>query len=588
MFAALPAAAQQEVIPLSSPLYAQVDGLYLALGLAAPSSARPWNQTEFRAVLDRIGRLPEGRLDATTRELYERIREMALVPLRFDVGGIARLDAGLEANLEAYAHTNGEAFYNEDDWLYGYTKRRPLLYAALEASLGDWFYLTSDFEYAWNFNTEEPDHMVHLEGFQGGVGAVIPDNTEYTDKSYAYFRTWAKAYSDPFVLNIPPDVVLMDYVFPKRAFLSLGGDWWNLVLGRDRLQWGNGHSGNLILDGNRDFDNFIKFSLGSGAFRYELLTTIYDKFPYDDEISGESKLMSRYFLLHRLEFRIFDIVTLAVSENIMYQDESFNIRYLNPAFIYHNWDEAHLFNALAGAEVDIAIAPGWNLYGQFALDQLRAPKEAYYETDAWALLAGVEYGAAVAWFGLPGLLSLSLEAAYTSPLLYRRDYVDFLSLVRRVSFVNGDVYSIEYIGYPYGGDAVTAQFDAAWSVPGRWDLGFRAFWMLHGGMNPFVSHNQEGVNTGDANLQDSFPTGGEENREYTLALSLKGSFTIPLPWAWPALTAWAGVDYIAKWNKLAWVAGYTAEDAEAGTSPLFHIPGLSQDFQFYFGVGVKL
>jgi len=509
--------------------------------------------------------------------LRDALAREAAAPLRLDAGGAARLDAALELNLEAYAHTNPGDFYNEEDWIYGFVSRKPLARAALEASLGSWFYVTSDVEYAWNFGDGAADVTADLAAYPGGVGAAVPAGGGANDAAdYAQTRVWSRAYSDAFTLNIPPHTSDMECVFPKRAFLSFGGQSWNLSFGRDRLQWGRGHTGSLVLDGGRDFDNFIRFTAGSGAFRYELLTTIYDKYDYD----GTGVEKSRYYLLHRLEFRVLPTLTFALSENIMYQDEFFDIRYLNPAFIYHNWDETGRFNALAHAEADWAVAPGWNVYAQYALDQGRAPNESDAEADAWGVLAGVERGRVIALGGAPALLTCSLEGAYTSPLLYRRDRVDFLVLNRRVSFNLGSLYSLEYVGYPWGGDTAALQADAALSVPGRWEASARLFGMIHGAMTFFQSHNAAGDNAGRANVTGSTPSGDAADHETVVAVTLRGSYAVPLPRAFPALTVWAEADYIGTWNKLAY-----GVDPAAGAPVYVNRPGFAGDLQVALGVG---
>ena len=70
---------------------------------------------------------------------------------------------------------------------------------------------------------------------------------------------------------------------------------------------------------------------------------------------------------HRLEFRARGGLTLALSEDVMYRNDVFDPRYLNPAFIYHNLNNRSMFNAIAHLELDWSPAPGWKLYGQYAL-----------------------------------------------------------------------------------------------------------------------------------------------------------------------------------------------------------------------------
>jgi hypothetical protein len=551
----------QETIPLSSSFYAEMDALYTIYGLGAPSAVRPWTKTQALALLDR---LDPSQVPSTLLPLYEKLYGEANEQLRFSLGNSVRLDARFMLALELYAHSNTQDFVNEEDWSKGYIDRAPFTKAEFSITMGDWFYITTDLQYSWNFNADGKDEYI----VPNSVGALIPDGNA---EGYR-IRTFADAYARAFTINIPPHTYDLECVFPKRAFVSVGGAHWNLSLGRDRLQWGNGHSGNFLIGSHRDFDDFIRFSAFYDKFRYDALYTIYDKHNYDG--SGEK---SRYFMLHRLEFRPFSRLVFSFSENIMYQDEYFNPQYLNPAFIYHSWDDRALFNALAHLEADFALAPRWNVYLQATLDQGRAPNESDSEADAWGILGGVEYARTLSLGRGAAVLALSLEGAYTSPELYRRDLVDFMMLNRRLSFNEGTIYSVEYIGYEYGGDALVAQFDAHLNILSKGEAGLRLFVMGHGEMNPLVSHNKDGDNTDRANIIGAAPSGSTV--EKTFAVSLWGKYNIPPILSWASLVVFSQVDFIVKTDKRT----YQSEPPY-----IQYKSGASSDLQFSLGIQLSL
>ncbi|MDR1867376.1 MAG: capsule assembly Wzi family protein [Treponema sp.] len=551
-----------EVIPLSSPVYQDMDSLYRLYGIGTPSAVRPWTKAEALLILERIN--PQT-LEPDILSLYTALYETVHSPLRFGFGDGVQLDARLALNLEMYSHSNTEDFVNEDDWVKRLINRAPLAQIDLSAVLGSWFYVTSDIQYSWNFNTEEKDRFTYPDN----IGALIPPG-----KPEYKMRIYADAYASGFTLNIPPHSYDMECEFPKRAFVAVGTKHMTLSVGRDRLQWGNGQSGNFLIDSNRDFDNYLRFSLFYDKFRYDLLTTIYDKYDYDG--SGIEK--SRYFMLHRLEFRILPKLVFSISENIIYQDQFFNIRYLNPAFIYHNWDEKALFNAIAHIEADFAFAPRWNAYVQWVLDQARAPNENDSEAGSWGILGGVEYTRPLN-VGKPAFFTMAVEGVYTSPELYRRDRVDFMVLNRRISFNTGDSYSFEYIGYPYGGDALVAQFDAHLSVPNNWEIGFRLFGMLHGAMNPFMSHNEAGNNAERANIMSYTPSGSGDTVERTFIASLFGTYAVPQFFPWVSFTVFAELDIISKTNKRMY---------QDSAPYIQYKPGTSADVQFSLGMRATL
>jgi hypothetical protein len=225
------------------------------------------------------------------------------------------------------------------------------------------------------------------------------------------------------------------------------------------------------------------------------------------------------------------------------------LKYLNPAFIYHNLNNSGMFNAIAHAEIDFSFAKGFSLYAQYVMDQARAPNEGTAQADASGYLAGIEYASAIG----PGVFTTSLEYALTNPLLYRREKVDFLMF--RKYFTNGDptspnynltgyILSLDYMGYPYGGDAQVLQWDGAYRIPDVGTIRARLFGMRHGEMDFFKSHNSTGNNAGYADYAGTTPS-GDAIRESLIA-SMSGEFELPKLVSWASAKAWAQLDWIGR------------------------------------------
>jgi hypothetical protein len=495
-------------------------------------------------------------------------------PLRLALGSLVRLDVEPELALELYTHTNGEDYVNETDWIYGYEERKPLVLLSVETAVGNWFYLFTDFRYGRN-RFLEADTYRGKEALPGGLGALIPPGSDsppaLLEELSFPVRSWA--YGRYFLTNVSgfPD---FDFQWPKRAITSAGGGHWNLSLARDRIRWGNGHTGNFIIDDHADFHDFARFSIFTGRFKYEWLNVFFMTYPYG--LGTEETF--RILMAHRLEYRLSKSLSLALSESVMYQDGSLNFRYFNPAFIFHNqWDRSR-FNAIAQGELDFTFVRGFKAYAQFVLDQMRAPAEDDSQSAAWGVLAGVEHARLLG----TGIFTASLEGAYTTPLLYRRDKVDFLMITRCETVGAWDSFRFDYIGYPYGGDAIILQLDAAWRRPGVGGLSARLLGMIHGKMNPLISHNDQGDNTGKANLEEPTPSGRGDERELTYAASLRGDRIIPCPIPLLSFSLWAQVDFLLKYNKLMYSLTGTGEDL------VYHKDGPSTDLQITLGLGLRL
>jgi hypothetical protein len=520
----------QEIIPLSSSLYAEIDALYLIQGLGSPSTARPWTKYEAALILHRIDPI---KLHGAAQSTYDHIAHELAQRLRFGFDSKTRFNVQGAFNIEMYAHSNTEDYVLEQDWLYNYTKRKPLFFLDMALSFDTHIFINTDIQYGRNRVTNAD---IFHDVYPQGIGAIVPPYS-----STIRFVTWSQTYSSAFKTNIVSDIAGdFDYAWPKRADFVFGGTNWNVVLGRDRISWGNGHSGNFIFDDHVDYNDFIRYSFFSERFKAEFL---YAFFLSDPETYQEA---FRTFMTHRLEFRLLNTLSLTVSENIMYLSNNVNIKYLNPAFFYHNINERSLFNAIAHAELDWAFKAGFNLYSQFVLDQARSLGEVSFEADAWGILAGIEYGCAVG----NGLLTVAAEGAYTTPVLYRRDKIDFLRLNVGISNTVGRYWHFDYIAYPYGGDSIVGLIDAAYTVPGIFDLNAKLFALKHGAMNIFLSHNADGDNTQRTTYSGSTPSGSAAEISTTFGLSLHGTINIPRFSQWLTLSVWAELDLFLIENKL--------------------------------------
>ncbi|WP_321302213.1 hypothetical protein [uncultured Sphaerochaeta sp.] len=438
----------QEVIPLSDPIYQEMDLLYLITGTGTPSASRPWTKAEAQKLLSNINAGEEG---STQHALYASIHQTAYESLRWLFPDEFGLSANLDLSLEGYAHHN-PSYNSLGRWNYAFPDRKPLARLRLDMAISDFFYTYSDLQYGYGLYTYD-DVIPHLGDDHDSFGALIPEastnNIYYIDGSTPLIQ-----YQKRFANNLIPASKHFDFQWPKRAVFSVGSGHWNLTFSRDRISWGNSRIGNFILDDHIDFHEYLRFTAFSNYFKYEALMVFFDTY-----YANEPHI--RMLLAHRLEFRPWEKLTLAVSENVMYKDDFLDVRFLNPSFIYHNLHQESKFNAIAHAELAYVPVSGVRLYGQFALDQAVAPNEDPDEEDtAWALSLGLEVARPLE----RGVLSSVWEASMALPSMYRRDHVDFL-MIRRYAGLGRTVHLLDYIGSPYGGDALVFLSETNYHVP---------------------------------------------------------------------------------------------------------------------------
>ena len=534
----------QEMIPLSSAVYGDMDTLYLFQGIGSPSNSRPWSKTEADLILSRIER---DRLPAVVRSMYDSVAAEINPGLQFPFDDAFRFGVDAVVNIETYYHNN-EEFDLESDWIQGFEQRKPLFKLALDFTLLDFLYIYCDIQYGRNL----VNHLDELSSFPAiGVGAVIGPRDEALSQSQediekdilerGWYVTHSELFSQRFLTNVFEHAYDFDFQWPKRAVAAVGGPHWNFSIARDKIEWGNGHSGNFVIDDHVDYHEYARFTAFSKRFKFEWLNVFFETNPSPEE-APDTKF--KVLMAHRLEYRLLDWITIAVSENVMYQNTVFDFRYVNPAFVYHNFNNRSMLNAIAHVELDFAFTEGLNVYAQYVMDQARAPYEAAVQADAMGFLAGAEYAVALG----PGILQTSLEHVLTSPALYRRDGIDFLmfrkyfnhSATERIGYV----VDLDFIGYPYGGDAQVLQWDVSYRIVDLGTIALRVFGMRHGGMDMFEPHNSAGDNVGYVDYVGTTPSGPTVAE--TLAVSLSGEFGLPGFVQWMEAKLWARVDWVGR------------------------------------------
>ena len=553
------------IYPIESPLYADMDALYSLCGLARPSTNRPWSDAEARRILDRVD---PSSLTGVASRLYDRILSVLGKGLRWKFGDDFQMNAGVDFGLEMYAHSNTEDFTTEDDWVRGYQDRKSLMRAHFEFTASDYFYTTSDLHYKWgradyndSFGNQIEDGHTSEDGY---IASYKIDGTAYyVKKSYAF----SQGFFTSFFIN----TMNFSFIWPKQAIFSLGGNTWNLSISRDRLSLGNARFGNLLVD-DHHFSDYARLSIFGKYFKYDWVLLFLNTIVADNEEDPASD--GRIFMIHTLQFRILDRVSLTLSENVMYKYSTLELLYANPAFIFHNLNNRSMFNALAYAEVNATVLPGLEVRFQFALDQARAPHEGDSQSDASGYVAGVEYTCVIG----NGYLKTYAEYAQTTPVLYRRDKVDFVRVNRYWchasldgTFSGGHVPFFDYIGFPYGGDCRLLEIRSTYSSLDHWSAGLFLRGMDHGVMNVYMSHNVDGYNDQDPNYRGDTPSGEVVTR--TLICGVEFKADLDSLFDWPGVSFDGELDWINRWD-------YTKETKEYANH--------QADLQFTMGVTISI
>ena len=474
-----------KTINIHSPLYEETDILYRLYGLALPSAARPWSTKEAALILSVI---PDGGRTAELKELALSRLETTL--LKQDSNGLSHRFS-TTAVFEAYAHTNTTEFVLPQDWSYSMDQRRPMFDFRMELQWDNTFYFSTSVEIGTS-QVNVDDRRNNTEDVNAlGIGAILPPAS--TEQQLVRANLYRKSFNT--------NIITSDKEFlanwPHDSQITLGGDWWNLSLGRGPISWGIGQSGNLVIGDHIGSHNNLNISFFSEEFKLQLL------YLFLPNPLGETE-EQRIFMGHRLETQPFPWLRLAITENVMFKGESLPLSFIDPTFIYHNYYFSNMLNSIASLEFNLAIMPGLSLYSQFALDQYQLPNESNREANAMGLLVGLTHSALVN----KGFLSTTFEAVATDPSLYRRDKVDFLVL--RGLHNNGGPMTFDYLGYKWGSDSIVLSAEMTYLIPGVARYALNALIHRQGEINIFTGHYWDGTkltNGGPSNISGPPPSG---------------------------------------------------------------------------------
>jgi hypothetical protein len=449
----------QKIFPHDSDVYKAIKVLYIQQGLPMPSTNGPYSGDELREMLHR---LDYEALNMGGKETYDFALEQLRTRTIYNEDQYFSFNSGLNMTLESYFNTNGDFTYIPYDeyryriaetvgnpysrWEYGYEEREPMLEIPLEVWL-------------WK-------NAYALMDLSVGKG---PLTVPHQEKNYIN------------VLTSPAEI---DFQFPFRAFLSVGGSHWNLQYGRDDLSWGSGTTGNLLLSDYPDYYDMVRLTGYFKGFKFNSffintdpwlrreLTDDPDSTDYDPPDYDYAKS----FIGHKMEFRFGDLGAFHISEVWVIGEKKVELRYINPFMVFHNWFLPTIGNSAITLELELAPFRYVNFYGQFAIDQVQAAFEkgksdyADYEPQAFGYLAGMT----AAYPQGRGHIVADLEWVRLDPWFFIHKHpLTSLTYSRKVQseFVGHKVIVDKPLGYEAGPDSITLYIHSGYRVFGAYSFG---------------------------------------------------------------------------------------------------------------------
>lgn len=490
----LPAQNHQKQYALRSTEYEALRTLYVSQGIALPFSSGPFSEAEIRLALDRLdtrGMSPAER--DTFDRLITRLRTQSGAgnPVYSEEERRFAFDIGAIFSLETYLHTDQENRY----WAYRWEERKPFARFPMEAWVGRYAYGIFDLGLLKGI----PDFSIY---------PTYNDEGQYGFDSAGEFQLDTDE-EDPWI-NWPIVPSAIDIQFPHRAYIAVGGDRWSASLGRDQIDWGNGRTGNLYISDYVEWYDSLQFSTFWDRFKFSWMWTsldgtlvpgerefeerfvgwdidsgdgfdgVVDSYTEPDGVAArpiytyEGDEEHKNLIAQRFEVRLWERLGIAYTMGIIFGREYIELRHINPIYDYHNLytNTQWVGNAHRSYEFDLAIAPGWSLYGALSPDQWTSPLEP--ETDlekepnAYAALLGIDYRRPIA----AGFLQANVEGVYATPWMHiHNSPLTSITTRRFVMAHHSDgptqLWYDKPIGHYGGNDFLLGYLDVAYNAPGR-------------------------------------------------------------------------------------------------------------------------
>ena len=528
----------QKMYRYGSPEYEAIRTLYIEQRLGLPFSSGPFSEAELRLALQR---LDPDELSEPGLELYRWVRsQFEKDPDYVEEDGNFAFDASAEINLESYVHTDAENPF----WEYAWEERKPLLNFPLEMWVTDHAYGVMELD----FRKGIPDFARYPTYDSGGQ---LLDPSEADDP---FFDTTEE---DPFT-NVFYDPVTLSVQFPHRAYMSFGGERWNLQVGRDALDWGNGRTGNLYISGYSAPHDYARLSTFWRNFKFSALWLSLDPhivtsereftgYTYDVDFDGveddpddidvyEPDKEEKNLIAHRFEVRLWNRLTLAATEGIIFGRDRVELRHFNPLYLYHNLytNTRNVGNTHMSYEFDLAITPGLNLYAAISPDQWTSPLEdtdLSQEPNAIIYLAGLDYRQSLA----KGFFSGTLEGIYSTKWMYIHNHpLTSITVRRYVQAEHGvgrsGIYYDRPMGHYGGNDFALLWLDLNYQRVNRYKYGLTTYYEVDGEnpINALLSSTYDERRTlTEAEAEEEAPSGSDP--QHKAVATIYGEIQ---PWFW--------------------------------------------------------
>ena len=287
--------------------------------------------------------------------------------------------------------------------------------------------------------------------------------------------------------------------YTEQAYLRYTGEYFDLTLGRDFMNWGSGKTGKLLFSNSAQPLDRLEISLKYKGLRFTSFAANLDQWQLSDSLARKHQVgkANRYLSGHRLTLNFRNRFYLGMTEALLYggPNSTWELKYHNPLLYYHGeLLNGGGFNGNGFLYLDFDWYPGrnWELYGEILIDDFQVEKTVPgdLEPDEIGIIFGVQR---TDFFGLPGSL-LGLEYVRVANRTYNSsfEWEKFVYFNRPLGYYLGnnfDRWNLVATYFPINKLQVGFGFDyirqGTGSILNPWDTPWESYSVSEGYHEPF-------------------------------------------------------------------------------------------------------
>jgi len=330
----------------------------------------------------------------------------------------------------------------------------------------------------YRYDTLQPWAVLRFDsGIGNNLKTVI--NLDFSKDYRSYISHGPSGNATPFI-NLPVellkgDVRALNFSFPSFGYAAYATKEFQASIGRYKLSWGPMRNGLTISNASNYYDNFSSSFVtpmgkyGNFSYTFNMISVIPllsgSEWERQRKVSASSPHYwdlnqdqvydepSKLIVGHRFDIKLSKRLRIGVGEINVVGGKHPDLTDFNPFIVFHNTYGEGFSNVMMSLDFSLVPFKGFQIYGEFTMDDYSAPTEA----GARGKPSAMAYGLGAEYFleSLSGMFRISAEAYHTDTWMYNR-WQPLLKITNRTitkSELPGARDANEYpLGFKYGPD----------------------------------------------------------------------------------------------------------------------------------------